>query len=591
MRRNLLNVVLLNALTATVYAASPAIPASDTPGAQLQDRNMPRVIQALPKEAKVPTLKKEQTVKKNAATEKKFRVSKIDVQGVVAHPKYKINSQAITALANQLLKQAGGKDGKVNIVKLQQIAQGLTAYYRSQGFILTQVYLPRQKVGRERVIIMKVQEGILGGLIVEGKLYSKAEIERPFKGLVGEPVRAKQIEAALLKLNAFYPGLKVSGVFKAGKKPGETILVIKENKADKVSVVYSYDNYASESTGKYRSQVSVTGFDLTGAPDALNVSFMQKISPSLSQLASLFYKHRFFWSTTQWFLGYTYNTFNLGGDLEPLNIYGDSKTGYIGLSQQFVLSRANNFSGNIQFKRLRGTLKQDGVYLNKDNLSIAELGLSYNHNSFSWHNANIIALTYDHGFNNVLGAMGENPSNPPPTRQSVNGDYASGKFNLIKLHYTFLQKLFGNSLLTLAVSGQYTPNLITSFNQLQVGGPFSLAGYANNEYLMDSGVVTQLDYRFPIFPIASEHAFGDYTWGELIKLNLFTDYANAFLRQATASDTAHVTPADYGAGLSVELVPYVRLYVMAAKPYGFSKAASDGKKTRYWGAVTVAYHW
>lgn len=575
---------------ASAYAVT--IPTADLPGAQAQDNALPfapKLSQPSGKKPLLQTEKQKPTAKKQK--EKTLDIKVIEFHGVIPHPKYGITTDQLKQLAAELLEKAKNKKGEVTTNQLQKIAAKLTGYYRKQGFILNKVYIPRQKVGRERILIMQVQEGVLGAIRVEGSsIYSTSELEKPFKGLVGTTVHARELESALYTLNVNYPGLKVTGVFEPGKKAGQTTLVIKVLKSERYQVGYSYDNNTSESTGKYRSELILEAYGLTFAPDVLQVKLMQKTAPSLSQYGSVAYQHRFFWPKTLWTMGYSYNKYDLGGDLESLKIYGDSKTGYLSLDHMFVENRTNLFGGALKLTRFRGVLKQNGSFLNKDDLTIGEASIGFTRKSQGWQNAIMAYLTYDHGFNNLLGAMGKNPNTAPvPTRQSVDGEYASGRFNVTKVSLGFNQHLTNYFNVILGVTAQYSPDILTSYNQLSLGGPFSMPGYATNEYLMDSGMLANLNVYFPLWPFQNKHAFGNYTWGQLIQFNLFSDYANAFLNKPTSSDTEHAYPADYGAGITLKIYPYFSFYFRAGRPYEYSVTAADGRKIRYWGGVQFSY--
>jgi len=96
----------------------------------------------------------------------------------------------------------------LTIGNLQQIADEVTRYYRSKGFILAQAYLPAQTVSDGNVVI-QVIEGMIGKVIGQNnRRYFEALIMEPFLQSVGRPAYKLDVESALLQLSD-YPGLAV----------------------------------------------------------------------------------------------------------------------------------------------------------------------------------------------------------------------------------------------------------------------------------------------------------------------------------------------------------------------------------------------
>ena len=75
---------------------------------------------------------------------------------------------------------------QLTIGLLQDIANEVTSYYRSKGFILAQAYVPAQTVSNGDVVI-QVIEGNLAEIIVENNHdYLTGMMQRPFAGLIGQ---------------------------------------------------------------------------------------------------------------------------------------------------------------------------------------------------------------------------------------------------------------------------------------------------------------------------------------------------------------------------------------------------------------------
>ena len=87
------------------------------------------------------------------------------------------------------------------------------------------------------------------------------------------------------------------------------------------------------------------------------------------------------------------------------------------------------------------------------------------------------------------------------------------------------QNLPGSQGLLFRVSGQYSHDLLSSLEQFVMGGPDSVRAAPSSQFLVDKGFFSSLEYSVASPGFSDKHAFGSYTWGQVLRFKLFTDMA------------------------------------------------------------------
>ncbi|NCX94637.1 MAG: ShlB/FhaC/HecB family hemolysin secretion/activation protein, partial [Gammaproteobacteria bacterium] len=403
-----------------------------------------------------------------------------------------------------------------------QIADFLTLYYRQQGYILTQVYLPPQEIGKDSTVYLRVQEGILEKVVVDGnRIYTQHQLDGIFSKLIGRPVRSQDIESMLLVLNR-EPGLNIEGIFKPGTHTGQTILVLKVVQSHRADFTVSADNYGSSITGQDRGTFQFALNNMTHHGDLLSLTVMQKFNPTNSLFYSANYSREVLTPFTRAGVEYDSNKYSLGGSLDGLGLGGESRTIRAYLKHNFFLTREDNLSGDIELQHDVGQLDQNGSGLNQDKLTIFEANLAYGVNYFRWRAAGLLEATYDHGFNRFLDSMGTAPDGGMyPSRQGGDGQYAKGGFDEYAVSYTLLQQPGRFNLLKFYISAQYSNDLLTTFSQMALGGQSCFPAYTTSEFLVDSGIWVHGEWLFPVPGLTDRPFFHmDDKWGDVLHLSI-----------------------------------------------------------------------
>lgn len=589
MKYSKLSAMVLSALALPAFAV--VVPQADQPGAAIPQISKPFITQ-LPSIG--PKIQDTTTTKKPTASSQKkssqFLVRKVEVLGLSEHSH--LDSLEINKLAERLRLKLSDDTGKLSVPQLHQIAEYLTNYFRKSGYFLSRVYLPPQKLNSERIVRYRVREAYLGKVIIHGnKVYSKAQLEAPFNSLINKPVKASQIESALITIND-YPGLRVKAIFKKGHKPGETNIDLQVVSSHRVNFSVGTDTYGTKTTGRYRATTSINLYNLTHGADDLDVTYMQKFTPTNSHYYQAAYSRQVIWPWTRFLVSYSFNDYALGGSLEGQSLGGESQVAKAEVQQYVYKSRHDKIGVNAGLTHDVGFLKQNSTMLNRDKLTISNLTYFMSSSFTNLHLFSFFQAQYDHGFNNFLDSMGKAPDGGIyPARQGANGEYAQGRFNKETIDFNLYQAPFAYQLITFTLHGQFSDDLLTSFSQMTFGGYSNMSAYGTNDFLADKGYTTSLMWEVPVPGLTNREFFSTkYKWGNLLHIGAFTEYGAGWNNDATGDNFRHFVTADYGLKLMFEIGHHLQLEGVAAKRYAGTAVPSDGENEHFWGGLTYSFN-
>lgn len=475
----------------------------------------------------------------------------------------------------QDFRRKAAPSNTLTLQELQEIAARVAQYYQERGFILVRAVIPPQTI-QKGLVHLRVIEGILGNVTIEkNRDYNREQMLRPFEDLLGQPVTQKAIEVAMLLLND-YPGLETFAVFRPGLHPGETDLLVSVISEQAVKTNVHFDNYGSEFTGEYRSRLDVQWNNPTNAIDKLRASYSKTYDPQNGNYVSLHYERHAFGPKNMFGFGASNNKYSLGSILEPFGISGTTTLAQAYWRRAFHRSRLFNNYALLQLSRKSAKLDIVEGEDRADELTVfsIESGLDWASNSRR-HMANA-RIQYSKGAEGLLGAM-EATSDPDLTnasRRGGSGIYAGGDFSKINLDYDHWYNITAKHMLHVSFRSQHSQDLLTSLEQMAIGGPNSVRAYSTAEFLRDSAISTSVEWLMQAPGFAQWKAFGNKRWGEVLQVSLFVDYAKGWLNDPLASDREVVSLSGIGAGLRFNYEKFSARFEFAS-PLGDEPAAND----------------
>ncbi|MHB8816652.1 MAG: ShlB/FhaC/HecB family hemolysin secretion/activation protein [Steroidobacteraceae bacterium] len=521
----------------------------------------------------------------------KILVKAFRLEGAVDLPQYGVR----VADAGKILDDAVSKEPAAGyaINQLQAIAGLVADYYHGKGLVLAQAFVPAQTVVGGTVAVDVLVGKLETVKVVGNKHYSTRVLLRPFKGLIGQPVDKDAIESGLLTATG-YPGVTAFGVLAAGSELGTTVLTLRVQREKRLGLDVSLDNEGVQSSGQYRAQVGLTVNDPLGFADQLQLSGMYGFDPSDSTEHGTYggasYSIPIFSPRDFLEVSYFTNAYVVGGlaaDLQLINPKGKASTGEFGYRHEFSPSRLGSASIGAAFDVKRATFSASGSELFKDDLSTAHIDFRWDSIDTRFKGIDQLLLSYEHGFKNVLGSLGDYDPNVTPHASRLG---ATGEFNKGVISLQRLQQISSSVSLLLHVQGQETSNPLVSLEQLSLAGPDAVRAYSVADVLVDKGGIGTAELIVGAPGFANRPAFGDRTWGQELQFSVFVDYAAGWLNDfvpGTSATGQYVNLGGYGGAIQFNVPGHVFARIDIAKP-ATARRPGNGRDPQYFFRLGVS---
>jgi len=459
---------------------------------------------------------------------------------------------------------------------LESAAQAVTDYYRKKGYTLALAYVPQQDI-KFGVVELAVLEGRIGDVTVSGnRYYSSSFIKGHFAQAMEENVaRNESLERGLLLLNE-YPGLKTSATLEPGTSAGATDVHVTAEDKRPLHFMLDMNNYGFNSISRYRfgAGVEVGNVLMDGGTLTLNGIMGNHPDQLLFGLAN--YSMPIGVHGTKLIIGGSDGKFDVGGQLDFLNIEGHITTGDIAVTHPFIKSRFQNLLGEFGFSAKESKLTLLDTLIGDDAIRALKLGVNWDRLDLSgrWY-ASVYGFQ---GLGEFLGGMSDN--SPQASRRG-----ADNRFTKATIATGRIQSLGQDVLLVLKASGQATTGPVVVIEQMLLGGPDSVRGYQLGERFVDEGYTLSAETRIPFFPSLMPTALQQ-TQGAV-----FIDYGAGLLRNPSPGEQRSTNLTGTGVGLQTLLPWYstsVRLdlgFPIGPKPIG-GTIAGDRSPIFYFSIAT-----
>jgi len=514
-------------------------------------------------------------------------------------PEYDISVADIEALleAQKALKPEG-----FTIGQLQEVADVITDYYRQRDLILAQAVVPVQTVSGG-IVDIQIFVGKLGRILAEGnKLYRKEILEKPFRGMIGQPISKSKIEAALLTLTD-YSGLSVFGVFQPGIHVGTADIVLKVQEEKRFDVAFRADDHGTRETGRNRLRTVVDWNNILGFADRLTISGQQSYNPKNNYFIAVDYE-RFLANGFKIGGYFNINDFDVGGEFSDQKIRARSQIQGVFLEKSIFRSRQRNLSTRLGFERKKSQTVTASTSTNRDRLSVFRLSVDYDSvDTFSFGREeggggiNFAYLEFSKGLPDFFDSMGgEGSANALPfgfqPSRSGGADelvFASGSFNKIFGSYTRLQTLMQNHSLLFRSEIQWTTDMLVPLEQYSVGGPDNLRAFPVAQILWDKAYFLSFEWLVNAPGFADKPAFDNRTWGELLQVSAFYDMAAGRINNPLSTERdGYKVLKGAGVGVRFTVPGMIESKLLWATEIGGDDVGNE-RNLQIWGDVTYRF--
>lgn len=442
---------------------------------------------------------------------------------------------------------------ELTLAEIYALADRLTDFYQANGYSLSTVTVPAQKM-RDETLQFAVVEGRVGQLEFEGnQRYSDEFLAgRLYRVQPGAVLRFQDLESQVLRLNDS-PGLTARSLLNPGEAYGTTDIRFRiEEKS--FAARATIDNQGRKVVGQWRAAADFTLNNPARIGDSLTFGYTHTQDNLLRQ-GRLGYSLPLFADGARLALDYSRAEYDVGGEFAELGIEGLSESARLQLNRPFIRSRKTSLSGNLAAAHTRGQSDQGSVSLNNDKIIFFEAGLSFSHRPSSGGMANLSGVLATNFKSNPDGI----DSDALPLRLELHGDY----------EHPFAR----------GWSAIFKGEAVWSYDHLPdshkygIGGPTSIRGFVSSAVRGDRGGMAALELRRFVPAKLADLQFKGFIEGGRVY------HQGALPSQSLA-----------GAGLGFSLLFAGRhlLDLQWATPID-GNDSGDGDNSRFWLSFSAAY--
>lgn len=378
----------------------------------------------------------------------------------------------------------------ITVGELFEIVQGITNYYRNNGYIISRAILPPQHV-KGGVVKIQIIEGYIGKVIVSGDPRNARDIVQAYGDQIKacRPLDISRMERYLLLANEL-PGTDVKAVLEPSKNQtgAADLNLVTQNQT--FAGFASYDNYGTLYIGPQQMTASLGINSWLATGDVTNFTVTK--TPKGGELTYLDLNHTMP-ITSQgigWLVGGTRTQTHPLFVLQPLEIDGVTTNYYTTFYFPYLRTRSSSLTFRAGGNYLDSNVRALNTKLYTDHIRSVGLGGTYNF-ADSWYGVNLLSLDIRQG----LPIWGYTPDTNPQTAETSR---PGGHANYTKLAGTAsrLQAIKGPVSLYGIIQAQWSQVPLLASEQFTFGGPQLGRGYDVAELIGDRGMAGSLELRY-----------------------------------------------------------------------------------------------
>jgi hemolysin activation/secretion protein len=492
----------------------------------------------------------------------------IVVEGVTAYPQAEID-----ALTRPLLGR------RIPATEIFALARTLERKYRDDGYFLTSVGVPAQRVANGEVRL-RVIEGYISNVVVEGKIGdAESQARRFLENLVDrKPVRLRDMERYLL-LTEDMPGIAVKAVLRPGKEPNSSELVVQLER-ESWDVFAQLDNRGFKHTGPRQFTVSVAENSFTSVAERLEATFFTTFSreQNFGQVAwTNFIGSEGFRLRVYAGRGYVMP----GGPLKAVEY--DGVISIAGAWGQYPVVRSRQFNLNVGagFDWYRSETEVVGnTLLNRTDLRIVRIGADASYRD-DWNGITFGNIRLSQG----VAAFGASKKGD----LLLNRLESEPEFRKVAAEVSRLQGVYATPDFTLnlfgTLAGQYSRDILPANEKYFVGGDRLGRGYYAGQVTGDKAFAATVELQFNFLVPYDQAAGGPGTFdtgmpGTPVQLYAFYDHTKVWNNAALEVQSQFAR--SLGGGARVNLLETATVEVEGVRRLDLEVDGPNAKRLDPW---------
>ncbi len=403
---------------------------------------------------------------------------------------------------------------ELSLNELRGMASKIARYYRQQGYLLAQAYLPAQDINNG-VVTIAVLEGQYDKITLRNSSNLSDSLAHSLLSDLSsrDAVSIAPLETSLLLLSDL-PGVNVKSTLVPGASVGASDLIVDITPGQRVTGNVNLDNAGNRYTGTNRAGATVNINNPTGHGDIATLQVLS--SGSGLNYARASYQAQI--GRTQAGVAYASMRYRLGREFESLQANGSAQIASVFGSVPLIRSRSNNLYAVINFddKTFQDNVDSTATRADKKARTVMASLIGDRRDGFGGGGLSTYALTWTSGEIDINSAAAL--ANDASTVQS-NGHFDKLGFNAMRL-----QSVTDTVSLYAAVNGQLAAKNLDTSEKMELGGAYGVRAYPAGEAYADQGYVLNLEAR-ALLPRLSERQ-----WGQM-QLIGFVDTGTAMLNK------------------------------------------------------------
>lgn len=421
---------------------------------------------------------------------------------------------------------------EIQLSKLWEISQEITALYQSEGYFLSRAYVPAQEIETGNITI-NVIEGYIGDIEIEGERsdnYLVFDLQNRI--LSQKPVRLEALERNLLLLNdipGFYYRAVLEKMPAVDAPEGAVLLILKEAREPGSGAVF-LSNHGSPFSGPARAnfayQYSVIPFQkstiygmasIPGGNEVWELGLQQeaKILPELTSS-----------------LAVDYTVSEPGHTLEQFDIESSTVNINAGVKWNAIRQRRQNLDFGLMFDLKNVNSDIFDTPLTRDRIRVLRADMHYEGADPFIGGYSVADVQLSRG---ITGLGASNPGDLNLSRTEAKPD-----FTVINASLQYHKAINSNWLASTTIKAQHASKPLYSSEEFGVGGATLGRAYDESEITGDKGVAGSVELTYTgIKPIEKFK----------ISPSVFYDLGKIWNIDQAQSDSVSIS--SLGAGVSV----------------------------------------
>lgn len=457
---------------------------------------------------------------------------------------------------------------KISLAQVFVLRDALTAKYRRDGYILSQVIVPPQKIV-DGVIHMQAVEGYVAKVRIIGDTHDSRGLIAAIAARIkaARPLTAKVLERYVLLIRDL-PGTSVRTVLRPAKGlagAADLDLIVTHRT---VTGYASIDNHGSKAIGPLEGQIGFNLNSLFGHDGQTALQLVTVNPPKELQYAAFRHEEILSPEGTRLNLAATYSHSKPGGALIDLNPLGNSLSLRVGVDYPVIRSLARTLRIGAAFTSLDSRVSLLGSEYSNDRVRYLSLNASYDVADTLLGDSRpantLIRAELSQGLD-ILGAT--RPGSPDLSRAKGHSN-----FTLFHAELTRIQTVAGRFGLALAAEGQVAVTPLLAAQQFGLGGSRFGRGYEPSEIIGDDGLAGSIEARYDL-PVETEILSRP-------QFYVFYDIGKVWNISPAAGQAKAQSLASAGAGLRFALFRHVSADIELAKPLTRNIASRGNRNIR-----------